>query len=219
MDSSGDGRVDRPHPVFVLVPGGPDDRVVPTGGNREAINAAARRLFAEKGYQGVSVRAIAREAEVDPALVHYFHSTKDELFVAMIAKICDLQGLTDRVLRGERDGLATELVRAFLDLWELPRYREPLLAILRSAVNHDEAYRVLYRFTTTGFVRDVAVASGASEPELRAELIVAQLMGVIMMRDVLGFKLLAAVDREVLVTQLAFAVDLLLTCDLSLFTR
>ena len=84
-------------------------------------------------------------------------------------------------------------------------------------VNHEEAYRILRRFTTTGFIRDVAVASGASDPDLRAELMTAQLMGVVMMRDVLGFKLLAAVDREVLVAQLAVAVDLLLTCDLSLF--
>jgi AcrR family transcriptional regulator len=43
---------------------------------REAILDAARRAFAERGYDAVSLRAVARDAAVDPALVHRFHASK-----------------------------------------------------------------------------------------------------------------------------------------------
>jgi AcrR family transcriptional regulator len=49
---------------------------------RAAILAAARSAFAARGYDAVSVRAVAREAGVDPALVHRFYGSKEELFVA-----------------------------------------------------------------------------------------------------------------------------------------
>jgi hypothetical protein len=53
-------------------PGTPD--------TRDAILAAARRRFATRGYDATSVRAIATEAEVDPALVIHYFGTKEALF-------------------------------------------------------------------------------------------------------------------------------------------
>ena len=55
-------------------PGNPD--------TREAILAAAREAFAERGYDGASIRAIAAGAGVDPALVHHYFGTKEQLFLA-----------------------------------------------------------------------------------------------------------------------------------------
>jgi AcrR family transcriptional regulator len=52
---------------------------------RGEILDAARAAFAGRGYDGVSVRAVARAAGVDPALVHRFHGSKEELFVAAMA--------------------------------------------------------------------------------------------------------------------------------------
>ncbi|HUJ07993.1 MAG TPA: TetR family transcriptional regulator [Streptosporangiaceae bacterium] len=49
---------------------------------REAILESARSLFAELGYQGATIRAIAAAAGVDPALVHHFYGTKEALFAA-----------------------------------------------------------------------------------------------------------------------------------------
>ena len=46
---------------------------------------AAKRVFAAKGYDGASLRAVAREAEVDPALVHHYFDGKASLFVAAMA--------------------------------------------------------------------------------------------------------------------------------------
>ena len=51
-------------------------------GTSEAILEAARAQFAEHGYRGATIRAIAATAGVDPALVHHFYGTKEALFAA-----------------------------------------------------------------------------------------------------------------------------------------
>ena len=52
---------------------------------KSEIVEAAKRVFAAKGYDGASLRAVAREAEVDPALVHHYFDGKAALFVAAMA--------------------------------------------------------------------------------------------------------------------------------------
>ena len=52
---------------------------------RGEIVEAAKRVFAAKGYDGASLRAVAREAGVDPALVHHYFDGKASLFVAAMA--------------------------------------------------------------------------------------------------------------------------------------
>ena len=51
-------------------------------GTRETILAAARRRFAAHGYDAATIRSIAADAAVDPALVHHFFGSKEQLFVA-----------------------------------------------------------------------------------------------------------------------------------------
>jgi len=49
---------------------------------RPAILRAARAAFADRGYDAVSIRSVARDAGVDPALVHRFYGSKEALFIA-----------------------------------------------------------------------------------------------------------------------------------------
>ncbi|MEI2819554.1 MAG: TetR/AcrR family transcriptional regulator [Marmoricola sp.] len=58
---------------------------------RSDILAAASSVFADKGYAGASVRGIAREAGVDPALVHHYFESKPALFFASVMPVA--QGL------------------------------------------------------------------------------------------------------------------------------
>ena len=53
---------------------------------RQTLLDAAEKLFAEKGFYGVTVRAIAREADADPALVAYYFGGKRELFDAVLLR-------------------------------------------------------------------------------------------------------------------------------------
>lgn len=49
---------------------------------RGTILATATRLFQQTGYDKVSLRAVAREADVDPALVHHYFGSKADLFTS-----------------------------------------------------------------------------------------------------------------------------------------
>ena len=53
-------------------------------GTREAIRAAAVRLFAEQGYDRTSMRAVAAAAAVDPKLVAHYFGSKQQLFVSVV---------------------------------------------------------------------------------------------------------------------------------------
>lgn len=59
-----------------------------TAVTRTNILDAAERLFASRGFDGTSIRAITREAGVNVAAVHYHFGTKEEV----------LRGVTDRVV-------------------------------------------------------------------------------------------------------------------------
>ena len=51
---------------------------------KEQILEAAEALFAEHGYEGTSVRALAREAKVNIAMISYYFGSKEKLFEALI---------------------------------------------------------------------------------------------------------------------------------------
>src|ERR1700761_9010636 len=70
---------------------------------RGEIVEAAKRVFAAKGYDGASLRAVAREAQVDPALVHHYFDGKASLFVAAMALPFDPRSVQEH----ERLGAAT----------------------------------------------------------------------------------------------------------------
>ena len=74
---------------------------------RGEIVEAAKRVFAAKGYDGASMRAVAREAHVDPALVHHYFDGKASLFVAAMALPFDPRSVREH----ERVAAATEAGR------------------------------------------------------------------------------------------------------------
>src|SRR5690606_9737899 len=83
---------------------------------RTAILAAARRAFAEKGFDNATIRGIAREAGVDPALVHHYFGTKAELFATAMRLPVDPREVAATVLAGPREEVGERLVRCVLGL-------------------------------------------------------------------------------------------------------
>jgi AcrR family transcriptional regulator len=81
----------------------------PTSETREQLVAAAERLFAERGFAGVSVRTIAAEAGVNWSLVGYYFRGKDGLLAEVYRRHC-------HTLNAERLRLLTEARRAGLTL-------------------------------------------------------------------------------------------------------
>jgi AcrR family transcriptional regulator len=178
---------------------------------REAILDAARRAFAERGYDAVSIRAVARDAGVDPALVHRFHASKERLFIAAMQLPVSPSDLVRDLLAAGADGLGERLVRAFLELYDEPDAREPFLALLRAAVTHERAATLLREFVGREVLGRLAAAASPDAPELRASLAGSQIVGLAMARYVVGVAPLQAADRETLVASVGPAVQRYLT--------
>jgi len=116
-------------------------------GTRDRILEAARGRFAEHGFAGTTIRAVAADAGVDPALVHHFYGSKDDLFAAAVALPID-PNLLPAVVAGDPAGVGERFVRFYLGLWEDPTIGPTLLAVFRSAVSHDRAAALLREFVS-----------------------------------------------------------------------
>ncbi|MCY1277410.1 HTH-type transcriptional regulator RutR [compost metagenome] len=58
--------------------------------NIEKILQAAEKVFAEKGYGGTSMGDIAEQAALPRSNLHYYFSTKDELYLAVLQDLLDV---------------------------------------------------------------------------------------------------------------------------------
>jgi len=106
-------------------------------GTQQAILDAARAAFTETGYDGATMRGIARAAGVDPALVHHYFGTKEDLFVAAMQLPFDPAVIIPALLAPGIDGLGERILRLFLSIWDSPERVSPFIALLRGAMTHE----------------------------------------------------------------------------------
>ncbi|MCF3964066.1 TetR/AcrR family transcriptional regulator, partial [Streptomyces fuscigenes] len=180
-------------------------------GARERILEAARGAFAELGYDRTSVRGIAKAADVDPALVHHYFGTKEQVFGAAIAVSFEPAVGVRGILGGDRDAIGERLTRYFLGVWENEDTRAPLLAVVRSALTNDAAGAVLRSFVLRELLEPVARALDVPDPRLSAELAASQMVGIAMLRYVLGAEPLASASTDELVRRVAPTLQRYLT--------
>ncbi|MEV4467180.1 TetR family transcriptional regulator [Micromonospora echinofusca] len=189
-------------------PGNPD--------TRQAILDAARAAFAERGFDGASIRAVAAAAQVDPALVHHYFGSKDRLFLAAMHAPVDPAELLPRVLAGDRAGLGERLVHTFLGVWDSPAGTAGV-ALLRSAVSNEWTARLLREFLVTQVLRRVLdqLDVDPAELPLRGSLVASQMIGLAMMRHVVRLEPVASATPETLVAAVGPTVQRYLTGDLA----
>lgn len=180
-------------------------------GARERILEAARTQFAERGYDKTSVRGIAKSAGVDPALVHHYFGTKDEVFGAAIEVSFEPALIVPALLNGGEDGVGERLARYFISVWENPVSRAPLLAILRSAVTNEAAANLLREFVLRRLLERIAVELDVPDPTLRAELAASHMIGIAILRYVLKAEPLASVSTEEIIRIVAPTLQRYLT--------
>jgi AcrR family transcriptional regulator len=172
---------------------------------RAAILAAARERFAEDGYDRATVRAIARQARIDPSMVmRYFHS-KEDLFAAVI----DVElGIPDpRTVAPEE--LGTVLVNHFLDLWE---DGSVLVTLLRVGVTHPAgAARMREVFRQQLVPAAERFGHDPADAPRRAMLVASQILGMALLRYVLRFGPAAEMPRAEVVAWLAPTVERYIT--------
>ena len=185
--------------------------------NREAILAAARQQFAERGYESATIRGIAAAAGVDPALVHHYFGTKDLLFAEAMELPISPSAVVPDLLAGDPGQLGERLVRRFLDLWSADSTGSggALVGMLRSAVNHEDAARMLREFITREVLERIAETLDVPQPRLRAALVGSALVGLAMTRFVIRIDPIVGTDQETLVACYAPPIQHLLTGSLS----
>jgi AcrR family transcriptional regulator len=179
---------------------------------RQSILDAARTVFAERGFDKASIRAIATEAKVDPALVHHYFGTKEKLFLASMNAPINPAELIPKALEGPRDQAGERLVRLVLSVWDSPA-GAAAIAMFRSALTNEWTARLLREFVITQILRK-AIAELTMDPAeapMRSALLATQIAGLVTIRYVLKIEPVASAPAESLVKAMAPNVQRFLT--------
>jgi AcrR family transcriptional regulator len=184
--------------------------------SRDRILDAARRLFAEHGFEGTSLRQVARAAGVDPAMVHHFFNGKDELFAQSVELPADPEEVLADVSAARPEQRAELIVRAVLRLWESPA-QPSLLAFLRGTLSSKARTGLLRELVTRTVVSRITagVPGPPQEVALRGDLVATQVVGLMMVRYVVRLEPIASAAREDVVRLVAPNVQRYLTGDLA----
>jgi len=179
--------------------------------------AAARAAFAERGFDGATIRGIAGAAGVDPALVHHYFGSKDKLFLAAVQAPADPAELLPEVLAARHEELGESIVRLLLKVWDGPAGPAGL-ALVRSAIGNEWTAKLLREFLVSQVLRRVmgTLDLSPAEREARGALVASQLFGVVMARYVLRVEPLATASAESLIAAVGPTVQRYLTGDVVL---
>jgi AcrR family transcriptional regulator len=178
---------------------------------RDAILDAALRHFADHGYRGATIRGIAGDAGVDPALVHHFFGRKIELFRATVDAILSPAELVPRLLRnrhGDADPAAGGAA-FMLRRWQDPDQRLQLLAMLRAAAADEEAAGILRDVVHRDVLGAVPQTSGGDDVRVGIGLLGSHVLGLALLRNIVEVPVLmdADIDRLAAILERAHPMD------------
>ena len=165
-------------------------------GTRQAIEEAARRQFAERGFDRTSLRSIAKEAGVDPTLVSHFFGTKQALFVKVVELPFDPAAVLPGLLAGDRDEIGLRLARFIIGVLESEEGRQRITGLVRAAASEEEAAQALRELITRRVLGTIAENLGANDAPFRASLAGSQVVGMVMARYVVRVEPLASRDAD-----------------------
>ncbi|MDT7577113.1 MAG: hypothetical protein QOH17_3446 [Pseudonocardiales bacterium] len=183
-------------------PGGADTRA--------QLLDAARAEFAERGYEGATVRRIAERAGVDPAMVNHWFGGKEALFTASLDIPVSPAQILAEIIPGDPEQLGSRIVKRFLTVWDATG-GGPLAALIQSVAGHEDAARMLREFVRNVMVGPIVGAVSPDRHELRGALVGSQLIGLGMMRYLLMLEPLASAEPAVVVATIAPTVQRYLT--------
>jgi AcrR family transcriptional regulator len=170
------------------------------------ILASASRLFVERGYERTTIRAIAGAAGVDGGLVMHYFGSKQGLFqrVTHARPVPELSGsaeqVTEQALARLAESLASEPVHS--------------LALLRSVLTHPEAAQAL-REGAARFQAQISRPIPADDADVRAALVSAVMLGVIVSRHLLTSDALTAASPQQVIDLLRPCLRSLTRADLA----
>jgi AcrR family transcriptional regulator len=185
----------------------PTGRRTGDSGTRADILDAARNLFADLGYDGASLRAIASAARVDPALIRHFFGDKETLFATTFADRTTIPDRMAAAIAGDPHGIGERVTDIYLRLWEEPDTRPILLSLVKSATTSERAATMLLEILG-GRAREASIPDVDSE---RVAIAASHLLGVAIARHVVKLPAIVELSREQLVASIAPTIQRYLT--------
>ncbi|MCQ4119191.1 TetR/AcrR family transcriptional regulator [Rhodococcus tibetensis] len=178
---------------------------------RARILTAARKLFAQNGFDKTSVRAVALGAGVDAALVHHYFGTKRQLFLDSVEIPVDPTRVIAPVLDIPTDEVGRHLAEAVFSVWE-SSHRPAVVAAFRSAMAGNEP-NLIRTFLVEVVLRDLGprVDQPPGTGMLRMQLVASQMAGMLVTRYILEFEPLASLPIEDLIDVIAPTLQRYLT--------
>jgi AcrR family transcriptional regulator len=174
---------------------------------REHIVAVARRAFGARGYDATSLRSIAVEADVDPGLLIHYFGTKEGVFRSAL----EVTIRPDQLFAGLEDlgrrEMAEQIVRRYLSMLDRPEARDVVMGLVRSAVSNEHAADMLRDLLLQALVTSLVPLLAKPDAQLRASLIVAQLIGIAMLRQVARAEQVVRAKDEKLVKLVGPAIE------------
>jgi AcrR family transcriptional regulator len=175
-----------------ITPGPRDERGVLAA----RIVAAARDEFAEHGWAGTAIRAVARAADVDPALVYHYFGSKEGLLDAATNPPQKWLESVAKVWTTPIEQLGAALITLLLTSWADNEIGPTLRAILQTAA-HEPATREKLRRVVEGSLMGVsALGSDERDRLVRSGLISSQMMGFALMRYVWKIEPIASMTED-----------------------
>jgi AcrR family transcriptional regulator len=186
-------------PKKAIPPGPRDERGVLAA----RIVAAARNQFAENGWAGTTIRAIARSADVDPALVYHYFGSKEGLLDAATNPPQKWLDSIAEVWTMPIQQLGKALITLLLASWADDEIGPTLRAILQTAA-HEPSTREKLRRVVEGSLMGVSkLGSDEQDRLVRSGLIGSQMMGFALMRFVWKIEPVASMSNDEAIAAIA----------------
>ncbi|GHO90765.1 TetR family transcriptional regulator [Reticulibacter mediterranei] len=171
---------------------------------RADLLAAARLRFARDGFDATNLRDIAADVGVNVALIPRYFGSKEGLFQAVVA--FDRSRLA-QAMQGPPEHLAERLLKNALGD-PAGRDHDLFVTLLRSS---DYPPAASYMRTLLDLLSaDLATQTTASDAELRADLVVALITGIVVLRRLVGKTSLSEATTEALLPSFQHVLSVLL---------
>ncbi|WP_029288374.1 TetR/AcrR family transcriptional regulator [Cellulomonas sp. HZM] len=176
---------------------------------RQEIVEAARATFAAQGFDGSTIRGIAAAASVDPALVHHYFGTKEELLLETLQFPDGGEHLVLSSLDGDVSDVGERLTRAYLSLWESDDTRSQMVILARSALTNEAAMARVRPLIAAVQAHLRSTTPAAARADDTFALAIGQLLGIACGRHITRIPTLCALTFDELVERVAPSVQVL----------
>ena len=182
-----------------ITPGPRDERGVLSA----RILTAAREAFAETGWAGTTMRAVARAADVDPALVYHYFGSKEGLLEAATNPPPRWLENVAKTWTTPVSELGSALLRLMLGAWADDEVGPLLRAVLQTAAHEPSTREKLRRIVESSLIGVSQLGVDERDRMVRSGLISSQIMGLAMMRYVWRIEPVASMSDDEVVAAVA----------------